>query len=182
MATTIVLPGIGGSDQAHWQTIWEERNPAMIRFQPQSWHKPELPDWMTALDRTMAETKEPPFLLAHSIGCLLVVHWAAQKSRPIKGALLVAVPDPDGPQFPAEAISFRGVPTQPLPFPALVIASTNDPFGSLDYERQCAKAWEAGLVVAGELGHINSASGLNDWPQGMALFEAFRAGAKCPGG
>ena len=122
-------------------------------------------------------------MVAHSPACLLVPHWAARvrasrAARPVRGVFLVAPPDPDGPGFPAAAASFRAVPRKKLPFPALVVASTDDPYAGLDFARRCAAEWGAGLVVAGALGHINAAGGLGDWPRGAALLEAFRAGTR----
>lgn len=174
--TTIILPGIGGSGDAHWQTLWERSDPSFRRFQPASWDQPELEDWIAALDRAVAQAPEPPLLVAHSLSCLLVAHWAARSQAAVRGALLVAVPDPRGPEFPAVAAGFGGVPEQPLRFPALIVASSDDPYGSPDYVRRKAAAWNAGLVIAGALGHINAASGIGDWPQGGALLEAFSAG------
>lgn len=178
MSTIITLPGIGGSNEAHWQTIWEKTDPSMVRFQPTDWDRPELNDWLAALDRAVAAAAEPPILVAHSLGCLMVAHWAARGRCPaVQGAFLVAVPDPDGPSFPVtEAGSFRAVPDAPLPFPALVVASRDDPYGSLPHARARAAAWGAGFVIAGALGHMNSASRLGDWPIGAMLLEAFRAG------
>ncbi len=178
MSTLVTLPGIGGSGEAHWQTIWEKTDPSMVRFQPTDWDKPDLHDWLAALDRAVAAATEPPILVAHSLACLLVAHWAGRGLRSeVQGAFLVAVPDPDGPSFPAvEAGSFRAVPDTTLPFPALVVASHDDPYGSIAYARRRAAAWGAGFVIAGALGHMNSASDLGDWPVGAMLLEAFRAG------
>ena len=190
MSATIILPGYGGSGDAHWQTLWQARDPAMRRFRPASWDAPELGDWVAALDRAVAEPAEPPLLVAHSLACLLVPHWASRAgasragasraARPVRGAFLVAPPDPDGPEFPVAATSFGEVPRGGLPFPALVVASTDDPYAAPDFARRCAAEWGAGFVVAGALGHINSASGLGEWPQGAALLEAFRAGTRRP--
>jgi len=107
-----------------------------------------------------------------------VAHWAARSPRHlVRGAFLVAVPDPDAPVFPAvEAASFRAVPDVRFPFPALVVASTNDPYASIDYARGRASAWDAGVVVVGALGHMNSASDLGNWPLGAMLLDAFTAG------
>lgn len=178
MTAIITLPGIGGSGEAHWQTMWEAQNPDIVRFQPASWDNPELDDWSAALSRTVRTTPEPPLLVAHSLACLLVAHWATRSSgQRVSGAFLVAVPDPEGPAFPAvEAASFKEVPEAPFPFPSLIIASSNDRYGTLDYARKRASTWGAGFVVAGALGHINGAGGLGDWPQGAMLLEAFRAG------
>jgi len=174
---TIVLPGIGGSGETHWQTLWERHDPTLTRFQPSSWDNPDRADWIDALDRAVACSAEPPLLVAHSLACLLVAHWAAGAARhPVRGAFMVAVPDPAGAAFPDEARSFAGVPTGPLPFPTMIVASTDDPYATLDHVRGRAAAWGADLVVIGAAGHINGASGLGAWSDGRRLFEAFRAG------
>ena len=174
----IVIPGINGSDQDHWQTLWQRSDPLAIRIEPLDWDAPQLEDWLAALGRALADCKEPPLLLAHSLGCLLVAFWAARHpSRyPIRGAFLVAPPDPNSPMFPESASSFREPPQTLLPFPSLVIASTNDPYADLDVAGTFAVSWGSGFIDAGALGHINSESNIGDWPQGQHLFEAFRAG------
>ena len=176
MHDIITLPGLGGSGEAHWQTLWERTESRFTRFQPASWDRPDLADWEQALERAVARCARPPVLVAHSLACLLVAHWAARFPSAIAGALLVAVPDPDGDHFPAEAIAFKPVPDHALRFASLIIASTNDPYGTLDVTQRRARDWQSGLIVAGELGHINAASGLGDWPQGRALLDAFRTG------
>lgn len=178
----IIIPGIGGSGETHWQTLWERADPAMRRIRPASWDAPELEDWIEALDAAIAACAQPPILIAHSLGCLLVAHWAAHPDRPaIAGAFLVAAPDSDGPAFPkAEAASFRDPPDTPLPFPALMLASEDDPYSSPDHTRLRAGQWGAGLISIGVAGHINGASGLGDWPAGKALLTAFAAGAVAP--
>jgi predicted alpha/beta hydrolase family esterase len=178
MHDIITLPGLGGSGETHWQTLWERADARVTRFQPLSWDQPDLADWEQSLERAVARCATPPLLVAHSLSCLLVAHWATRFSSAIAGACLVAVPDPDGVNFPIEAASFRPVPDGALRFPSLIIASTNDPYGALDVTQQRARDWQSGLVVAGALGHINASSGLGDWPQGRALLEAFRAGLR----
>jgi uncharacterized protein len=173
MRKMITLPGIGGSGDAHWQTIWEQADTRFARFRPASWDQPELDDWTQSLERAVQSCAEPPILVAHSLACLLVAHWATCTRSAIAGAFLVSVPDPDGSRFPVEAASFKPVPTRPLQFPSLVIASTDDPYSTLDAARRRADEWRSGLNVVGALGHINASSGLADWPQGRALLDAF---------
>ena len=109
-------------------------------------------------------------LVAHSLGCLLVAHWAAASANGhIHGALLVAVPDPEGPSFPKEASGFSPLPVRPLGFPSVVVASADDPYGSAEHAARCAAAWGSRLVEVGAAGHINSASGLGAWSDGFAL-------------
>ncbi|MET3666302.1 putative alpha/beta hydrolase family esterase [Caulobacter sp. 1776] len=115
-------------------------------------------------------------LVAHSLGCLLVAHWWARGGQGARGAFLVATPDPDGPAFPAvEAASFRDPPRTAAPFPVRMIASADDPYGTLDHAAARAADWGASLVEAGALGHVNAGSGLGDWPRGRALLSDFLA-------
>lgn len=176
MHDIITLPGLGGSGDIHWQTLWERNDARFARFQPASWDQPDLADWEQSLERAVRRCATPPVLVAHSLACLLVAHWAARFPSSIAGAFLVAVPDPDGANFPMEAAAFKTVPDRALRFPSLVIASTDDPYGEINATMQRAHAWRSGLIVLGALGHINASSGLGDWPQGRALLEAFSAG------
>lgn len=173
MTEFIHLPGIGGSGQSHWQTRWEETNPAIRRFQPTSWDQPDLEDWIEAVERAIREARTPPILVAHSLACLLVAHWHRASSSPIKGAFLVSVPDPSSTSFPAQAAGFADVPRERLSFPSLIVASTNDPYGSLPYVQARANQWGSALTVIGAFGHINGQSGLDNWPEGWALLTDF---------
>ena len=174
MSDIIMLPGLGGSGDDHWQTLWEQQDPRMRRFQPSSWDQPILTDWIAALDREIARSKTPPILIAHSLACQLVAHWAPLRKTPVLGAFVVALPDPIGEVYLAEAASFANPPRQRLPFPSMLVTSTDDPYGPYNYSRDSAEIWGSTFVDVGPLGHINSASGLGDWPDGKALFERFR--------
>ena len=176
MTDIVILPGIGGSGDLHWQTRWETNEPRCRRFQPADWNRPELKDWISALDRAVAAASKPPLLVAHSLACLLVAHWQKVSTAPVAGAFLVAVPNPQSEAFPVEAASFAGPPLGRFRFPSLIIASANDPYGTIEHARRKANQWGSGIVEVGELGHINEASGLGDWPQGKALLTAFAAG------
>ncbi|MFZ5739884.1 MAG: RBBP9/YdeN family alpha/beta hydrolase [Pseudomonadota bacterium] len=176
MAPVIILPGISGSGETHWQSLWQSASPSFSRFRPADWDAPDLADWTAALHAALADAPRAAVLVAHSLACLLVAHAAEQIRDRVRGAFLVAVPDPEAPAFPAEAASFCNPPARPLPFPALIVASSDDPYGSLDYARRRAGEWNTGLVIAGAHGHINGASGLGEWQQGRSLFDAFCAG------
>ena len=60
---------------------------------------------------------------------------------------------------------------QPLPFPAVLVGSRNDPYCSFDRAESLAQAWGARFIDAGERGHINAESGLADWPEGHAVLQ-----------
>ena len=168
MPPVLILPGFGGSGPAHWQTRWEALHPEFRRVQVPDWNQPDLDVWVKALGEAAASLGEPPVIVAHSLGCLVVAHFAGRGGR-ARAALLVAVPDPSCPAFPPEARSFAGVPLEPLGFRSRVVASHNDPYGSFEFSARCAQAWGSELSDVGRLGHINADSGLGDWPEGEPL-------------
>ena len=89
----------------------------------------------------------------------------------IKAALLVAVPNPQNPIFPTQAVGFEALPMRRLPFESIVIASTNDPYGGIRYSKKCALIWGSDIVNIGDAGHINSSSGLGAWPEGHKILQ-----------
>ncbi len=166
----LILPGIGGSGPDHWQTYWELSHPQFKRVQQRDWDNPLCQEWKELLEKTISQNPgniHNTVLIAHSLACLLVAHWAATTKHKIRGALLVAPPDPQSAIFPMEAISFAPTPLQRLPFSSRLIASTNDPYGTLNYANNCAEAWGSHFVNIGDLGHINSASHLENWETGL---------------
>jgi predicted alpha/beta hydrolase family esterase len=169
----LIVPGIGNSGPGHWQTAWEQQHPDWQRVRQRDWDRPIRDEWVRALDDTIGRLSVPPVLIAHSMGCLLVAHWAHRSSAPVRGAFMVAVPDPEGSLFPPTAQGFQSVPAGRLRFPSLVVASRDDPFGSIAYARQRAAGWGSGFVEIGAAGHINADSGLDDWPAGLKLFDGW---------
>lgn len=171
----LIVPGIGDSGPQHWQSLWMQHHSHWRRVQQRDWDRPVLEEWLRGFDAAMVLEPQPTVLIAHSMGCLLVAHWAKRVSVPICAALLVAPPDPQAPAFPATARGFEAVPSGRLPFPSLVVASSNDPFGSVDYAKRCAADWGSDVVEAGAIGHINAESELGEWPDGLVLLERLLA-------
>ena len=99
-----------------------------------------------------------------------------QHSGPVVGAFLVAPSDVDAPGFPEGTSGFKPMPMQRLPFPSMLIASTNDFYASEERSRAFAEAWGSELVVLGARDHIGEAANLGMWLEGMALLERFAAG------
>lgn len=176
MAPVLIMPGIGGSGPAHWQTLWERRHPEYRRVQVPDWDRPNLDEWVASLAGAVAACAEPPVIVAHSLGCLTVAHFAGRGGR-ARAALLVAVPDPACAAFPQAARTFRDVPLAPLGFASSVVASRDDPYGSFEFAARCAEAWGSDFVDAGAVGHINADSALGDWPDGQRLLRRLLARA-----
>ncbi|MFC5790029.1 serine hydrolase family protein [Agromyces tardus] len=189
----VIVPGIGDSGPDHWQTLWQSGLADVRRIAPSSWEHPELDDWVAAVDRAVAASAAPPVLVAHSLGCLAVAHWGARvaafgsasgadaASGPraagvtpvVAGALLVAPPDIDGPAFPVDAVGFTVPAPGPLPFAAVLVASSNDPYCTPGHAGDLAEEWGATLVDIGAHGHVNVASGFGPWPEGRRLLDGF---------
>ncbi|RUW57038.1 alpha/beta hydrolase, partial [Mesorhizobium sp. M2A.F.Ca.ET.067.02.1.1] len=106
-----------------------------------------------------------------------VAHWQTISRRPVRAAMLVAVPDPMAALFPVYGMAFARIPQDRLRFASLVVASTDDPYGSRDYAEARAARWGSGIAIIGSAGHINAQSGLGDWPQGRALLDGLVAEA-----
>jgi predicted alpha/beta hydrolase family esterase len=172
----LILPGYGGSGPGHWQTLWQNAR-GFTRVEEPDWDHPEREVWVASLEaavsRDAAGSGTGVVLIAHSLACLQVAHWASRRpsSGAIRAALLVAPPDPRGPEFPEAARGFDPVPLEPFPFPALVVGSTDDPYASSGFTEGCARAWGAGFVSVGPKGHINASSGLGAWEEGWALLQ-----------
>jgi hypothetical protein len=137
------------------------------------WDSPARADWVATLGRAVADTPGDIVLIAHSLGCLLVAHAAAggALTPSVRGALLVAPPDPDAPSFPDVATGFRPLPLQRLPFASVLVASESDDYSSIEFSARVASAWGSRFVNAGRAGHLNAASGLGDWPAGRAALD-----------
>ncbi len=121
-------------------------------------------------------------LAAHSAGCLMVAAWAQNPTRAIKGALLatpadVELPLPEG--YPTLAdLSANGwcpMARESLPFPAIAVASRNDPLAAFDRVAGLAESWGAQLHDAGEVGHLNPPAGYGAWDDALPLITQLSA-------
>ena len=176
-APVLIVPGFGGSGPDHWQSRWQARLPDARRVEQADWDRPDRAGWIAQLDAAVAQAKQPPILVAHSLACALVACWAAVHKRPIHGALLVAAADVDSDTHtPPEAHAFRPMPMVPLPFPTIVAASRDDPYVAFERAIDMAKAWGAELADIGEAGHINTSAGYGEWPEGEQLLQQLQAG------
>jgi predicted alpha/beta hydrolase family esterase len=168
----LVLPGYGDSGPDHWQSRWEATDPRLRRVVQRDWLEPKLEDWLAALDREISACATPPVLVAHSLGCILLAHWARRNGSRAGGALLVAPVDLDeGADLVDTVETFRPVPLLRLPFPSIIVASDNDPYTTRARAEAFARAWGSRFVCLEGAGHINSDSGYGNWPQGRALID-----------
>ncbi|MDQ7731003.1 alpha/beta hydrolase [Halomonas sp. SpR8] len=172
----LIVPGWNGSGQDHWQSHWQTQLPNSSRTQVDSWSHPELNDWVSSLNRAVSQAKGPVVLIAHSLGCVTIAHWAQRHPKllsKIKGALLVAPADVERWSVNQRLSGFGPIPMQPLPFPSLVVGSTNDHTASLERIQHFANEWRSAIHIIHGAGHINTASGHTHWNDGLHLLRCF---------
>lgn len=169
----LIIPGLGDSGVDHWQNFWLEYFPNTTKVQQDNWDQPLLNEWITRFEETLQTIQEPAVLVAHSLGTILVAHWAKTfQNSFIKGVLLVAPADVDSSEHTPECIrNFSPIPLQSLPFPSIVVGSENDPYMTLERAQELAQNWGSDFLNIGKKGHINSEMNLGLWEEGQAILK-----------
>ncbi|PAU64290.1 alpha/beta hydrolase [Pseudomonas indica] len=167
----LIVPGWQGSADDHWQSHWQRSLPNSARVEQADWMLPRLVDWVAELERSVAADARPVVLIAHSLGCVTVAHWAAQAPaaslRRVRGALLVAPADVERLGCPEPLRNFAPIPRDPLPFPSQLVGSDNDAAASAVRALEMARDWGAEAAILPGAGHINVKSGHRRWEQGF---------------
>ena len=170
MPTKLIIPGLNGSGEGHWQDHWLKDDPDAILVSQADWAKPDIVEWTEAVE--MALARHPgSILVAHSLGAVIAAGLATRPSRHlIKGALLVAPCDMlrASSLHPGQVVS-RSVPIARLTFPSVLVASRNDPYMAYEAAVRLAARLGSDLVDLGHAGHINVASGYGRWKRGYRL-------------
>jgi serine hydrolase len=169
-ASVLIIPGLGGSGPGHWQTLWQRDEPRCRRVVQRDWDEPSLAEWLAALDGQVADLAGPVVLVAHSLACALVAHWAREARPNVAAALLVSPSDVDSPAHTPQSVRvFSPLPLARLPFASIVVYSRNDPYVDPARAAHFARCWGSRAVDAGMAGHINTDSGHGPWPEGRAI-------------
>ncbi|MBB4229557.1 RBBP9/YdeN family alpha/beta hydrolase [Rhizobium mongolense] len=176
MSRTLILPGLFGSGEGHWQDYWLKEHPDSRLVEQDDWDRPRLHDWILRLEETLAE-EDDAYIVAHSLGCLLTAQLAGRPSaRRVRGALLVAPCDlPSTEALHPGHLAFGTMPTKALPFASIVVGSLNDIYISLERLTMFARLWKSDLRNIGMAGHINVASGFGRWPSGYGLLTTLKS-------
>ncbi|TDU01830.1 hypothetical protein EDD99_0209 [Streptomyces sp. 846.5] len=176
MENMIVVPGLGGSGLGHWQSHWHRDRLGAVRVEQRDWERPDRDEWVAELHDTVKRAAGPVVLVAHSLGCHTVAHWAHRHDAQVRAALLVAPPDIDYSASHGAPIAGFGPPAAgPLPFQTVLAASSTDPWAEIDRSRLLARQWGARFVDLGAVGHVNPDSGFGPWPQGEELLRELLA-------
>lgn len=165
MTRTLLIPGIDGSPDPHWQAWWQKNDPMALTVHQDDWTNPSPEAWEAEVAGAVLQ-HPGAILVAHSLGCLVVARLLSSWPHlNIAGALLVAPVDP---LRHTRLRRFRNTPRMEFPVPTTVVASRNDPLLPFEAAVDLADDWGAALVDLGQAGHINVASGFGPWPGGMA--------------
>ncbi len=171
----LIIPGWTNSGPDHWQTRWQSRLTTARRVEQADWERPDKALWTGALVDAVALCSKPVVLIAHSCGVATVAHAAPRfAAGRVVGAFLVAPASERAVvEIPGMDPAFAPLPRDPLPFPSLLVASRNDAHCDYADAGDMALDWGSTLVDAGEVGHINTASGHGPWPEGAMRFGWF---------
>ena len=134
---------------------------------------PNRDAWANGLIEAAAVARHPVIIVAHGLAVHAVVQ-AAPKLATVRGAFFIA-PIGETAILTNEMIDrkFAPAPRTPLPFPSVVIASSNDPYCPILEAEEWAFAWGSAFSNAGDCGHIDVASGYGPWPEGIMRFAGF---------
>src|SRR6185369_7997060 len=129
-ASVLILPGLGNSGPNHWQTHWQTEH-GYRRVEQANWDRPGLKDWLANLHAAVSTAESGVVLVAHSLACSLVAHYAKSIPERVLGAFLVSPADVESARRTKRAASrpFRSLPcpSPPTWWPALTIPTSTWP-------------------------------------------------------
>lgn len=170
----LIVPGLGDSRPTHWQSWLQRRHRSSVRVAMADWSSTDLDAWAAAITRTVSSQPPGPWIaVAHSFGCLAVLHALRQRTTAAEhagvfAALLVAPASPErhgcerAMRHRADDVELR------------VVSSSSDPWLPTHAALPWAAAWGARLQDLGDAGHINAESGFGPWPRGQDLVQRLK--------
>ncbi len=143
-----------------------------MRVIQDDWDKPNCNTWIEKIERDLQEFRsEDLVFIGHSIGCMAIIHWFEKYQHRIKGALLVAPSDAERTGYPKYIRGFAPIPMSKLPFPSIVVGSSNDHVITLERTKEFAESWGSELIILENAGHIEGNSGYGEWTEGLKMIE-----------
>ena len=169
----LIIPGYQGSDENHWQSRWEKKYASNAeRLTLSDFTNTEKKYWTKAILEQIKDSESEYVVIAHSLGALSFAHtYAKYVINNVKAALLVAPPDVEKNAKAAFLHEFTTLPDFKFKIPVYLVASTDDPYCKIERAGELAEKWGAELINVGPKGHINSESGIGDWPEGEKLLQ-----------
>lgn len=170
-STILTIPGLTGSGPLHWQTLWEQEY-NFKRIHQLNWDEPVCNEWISVIESYLKEVDlTKTIVVAHSLGCITIAAWAKKHNKKLKGALLVAPCDTERNDFPLNAVGFKPIPLSKFPFPTILVLSSNDNYISSERSNFLGNNWGSVMINIGNAGHINTASQLGLWKDGLEILK-----------
>jgi len=174
---TLLLPDLDCDGPDYWQRHWADARFDCRRVDLGHKQYPDRNDLVTRLDRALRGSTAPAILVGHGLGALTIAAWAGlmscESEAAVVGALLIAPGDPKAAGADPRLREFAPLPSTVFSFPALVVASEDDPALSPDRGFSLARQWGAGFAHLGPRGRFTPADGLGCWPEGEELLDHF---------
>lgn len=171
----LMVPGTPTLGPDHWQSRWLTRLKTARRVDLAASEQMQFSRWTARLMAAVAAAQQPVVFVAHGAAVTALAQAAIKfPAARVIGAFLVA---------PLSEASMAALPRMvpgvvpfsrdPLPFPSLLVASRSDPHCGYDEAGDMALNWGSTLVDAGDVGHLDAASGHGPWPEGAMRFGWF---------
>jgi predicted alpha/beta hydrolase family esterase len=169
----VTVPGLHGSEEAHWQSWLERQFPRSLRVEQSDWDMPNLDGWARSVAQLLTRERGPFVIAAHSYGCLATAHAFTRyiSHADVVGILFVA------PASPEKFMSVGKFAAQRLGVPSILVGSETDPWMPVREARELARQLGSTFVNLGEAGHINTAAGFGPWPRAKFFIETLVHGA-----
>jgi predicted alpha/beta hydrolase family esterase len=167
----LILHGLGGSGDGHWQRWLEPR----LRERGTEVVFPDLPDpdapdpdvWLDVLAGALGD-EEGWTVLAHSLGSLLWLRACARADAPLGAARTLLVAPPWRPDIPeVEPFLRHGAGAADVAAASgetLIVASDDDPYCPPGARDRFAAPLGLELVTIPGGAHLNDESGFGPWP------------------
>jgi predicted alpha/beta hydrolase family esterase len=180
-AAVLMQAGWHNSGPNHWQSIWARKlGTRARRIAHDDWETPVRSRWIEEACAALDAEMKPVLFVAHSLGCVLaaMLGQIPSAAHQIKAAFLVAPADVERAGAPAELQDFGPIPRERLPFPAIVVASSDDPYCRLSRAQEFADAWGAEFKNIGNAGHIAGPPRHGPWPEGLEMLARLASGER----
>jgi len=164
----LILHGWGGSDYPHWQS-WLAGEIAkeygcvnFLKFS--NFNEPKLDIWMHELKVALEEFK-PHIIICHSLANTLWFHFCNRHKNVDEVETLFLIAPPSNSCEIDELQEFFPVelPQNIHAKELLLVASTNDPYITMNEIRSLEKNLHCKTDILRDAGHINTQSGYGEW-------------------
>ncbi len=167
----LIVPRLGAADD-DWSSRWRAKLTTARLIHPANRREPRREAWIASVRDAVREAKRPILFVGHGLGAAAIAGAVlALAGADVRGAFLVVPPDDEA------LVRLAGADWTPvrarLPWPAVVIASRNDPDGAYDLVAALASDWGAELIDAGVAGGLDAESGHGPWPDGLMRLAGF---------